>query len=414
MASISRRALLASSAFANQGRGSGGPAAGLPRDPDAHRITDIRVMVLDGPRSYTLVKTIADGGLFGIGEGFGSPGVGVKEGILELRPYFTGKNPLDIEALAAGVAERADGAAPALWRSLSAIEISLWDLAGKILGRPVCRLLGGKYRERIRLYHDESPRNMLDRASCREWAERMKAHPAGWTAFRLELPRSSPSVDKAKDASNRVLTQRELREIRQSLEACRDAIGQDYDLILACHGEFGLPTARALADAIQGIKPLFLEDPLPAGDLAGWARLRAESPVPIAAGEPLGRRQGFADLLSSHACAVTQLDVRNVGGLLEAKKIADFADVYGVPIAGRNSGGAVAAYATAHWAASARNFLAADTVIGRGNWMDDVVVHQSPLVKDGCLDVPERPGLGIELNPEVVKANLARGEKYWG
>ena len=135
------------------------------------RITDIRVMILQGPRTYTLVKILTDSGVYGIGEGYGSPGVGIKEGVLELRPYFLGKDPLQIEALYNGPGNRTDGSAHMLLRAASAIEIGLWDLAGKFLNQPMATLLGGRYRDRVRVYHDEGPSNMLDRSSCIEWAD---------------------------------------------------------------------------------------------------------------------------------------------------------------------------------------------------------------------------------------------------
>ena len=378
------------------------------------RITDVKVMVLAGPRTYTLVKVSTDAGVFGIGEGYGSPGVGVKEGVLELRPYFLGKDPLDVEALWTGLGTRVDGSAHMLLRAASAIEIALWDLAGKLLNAPVYRLLGGKYRDRVRLYHDEGPRDMLDRASCRDWADRMKAHPAGWTAFKFGFPRSNPRVDKARDSSNRLLTSRELRDIRQGFENCRDAIGWDYDLIVHCHWEYDLRTALQLAEAVEPVKPLWLEDPMPPDFSQSWVRLAAESGVPIGTGENLARRHGFKDFILNQGCDVVQLDVRNTGGLLESKKIADLADLFYLPMAAHNTGSVIVNFATAHWAASVRDFLAAETLIGRGNWMDDVILHEGPLVRDGHMALPDRPGLGIELNPEVVKANLAKGERYWG
>src|SRR5580658_6653629 len=125
------------------------------------RITDVRVIVLQGPRTYTLVKILTDAGVFGVGEGYGSPGIGVKEGVIELRPYFIGKDPLDVEALYLGLGQRVDGSAHMLLRAVSAIEPALWDLNGKILNVSVATLLGGKMRTSVRMYHDEGPRNML-------------------------------------------------------------------------------------------------------------------------------------------------------------------------------------------------------------------------------------------------------------
>jgi len=377
------------------------------------RISDIRAMVLQGPRTYTFVKVLTDAGVYGIGEGYGSPGVGVKAGVLELRGYFLGKDPLEIEALYSGLGARVDGSANMLLRAASAIEIALWDLAGKLLNQPVATLLGGHYRDRVLVYRDEGPANMLDRTSCNDWADKMKSDPAGWTAFRVALPRVAAKADGARDASNRVLTTRELREIRQAFEYCRDAIGWDRDLIVRCEGEYDLRSALQLTEALDPVKPLWLEDPLPPDFSQSWVRLTQTSKVPIATGENLARRQGFRDFIVSQGCDIVQVDMRNAGGLLESKKIASLAELYGLPIAAHNSGSAVSAMATVQWAAAVRDFLAAETVIGRRNWMDDVIVHEGPLVSQGYMAVGQKPGLGVELNADVVKANLAEGEKYW-
>lgn len=384
--------------------------------PDRGRvkIRDIKVMVLRGPRTYTLVKVESDAGLYGIGEGYGSPGVGIKEGVLELRPYFLGKDPLDIEALYLGLGQRVDGSAHMLLRAVSAIETALWDLAGKILNVPAATLLGGRFRERVRMYHDEGPRNMLDPASCREWAAKMKADPAGWTAFKFGFPRSNPGSDRVRDTSNRLLTTKELRDIRLGFENCRDAIGWDFDIIVHCHWEYDLRTAIQLAEAVEPIKPLWLEDPMPPDFSNAWVRLVAASRVPICTGENLARRQGFADFLLNKGCDIAQLDVRNTGGLLESKKIADMADMCLIPMCAHNTGSVVCNYATLQWACAVRDFLAAETVIGRRNWMDDVILHEGPIVQNGYMTLPDKPGLGIELNPDVVRAHLAPGEIWWG
>ena len=378
------------------------------------KITDIKVMVLQGPRTYTLIKVLTDSGLYGIGEGYGSPAVGVKEGVFELRPYFIDKDPLEIDALYTGLGQRTDGSAHMLLRAASGIEIALWDLAGKILNVPVVTLLGGKFRDSVRMYHDEGPRNTLDHSSCSDWASKMKNDKAGGTAFKFGPPRSNPKIDRARDGANRLLTSKELRDIRNGFENCRDAIGEDYDLICHCHWEYDLRTALQLSEAIEPTKPLWLEDPLPPDFSDTWVKLRAGSKVPIGTGENLARRHGFKDYIIQQGCDIVQLDIRNTGGLLESKRIADLADLYYLPMAAHDTGSVICNIATVHWAASVRDFLAAETLIGMGNWMDDVIVHDGPIVKDGHIAVPTKPGLGIELNKDVVKANLASGEKYWG
>jgi L-alanine-DL-glutamate epimerase-like enolase superfamily enzyme len=263
------------------------------------------------------------------------------------------------------------------------------------------------------MYHDEGPRNMLDRTSCGEWADRMKAHPAGWTAFQISPVRSNPRIDRARDTSNRLLTAKELRDIRTGFENCRNAIGEDYDLICQCRGEYDLHAALQLAEAVAPAKPLWIEDPMPPDFNESWVRLTAESKTPIGTGESLARRQGFKDFITRQGCHIVQLDVRSAGGLLESKKIADLADIYYLPVAAHNTGSLIATMATVHWAAATRDFLAAETVTGLGNWMDDIILRDGPVVKEGRIAVPSKPGLGIELNRDVVKANLAQGEKYW-
>src|SRR6266436_3971972 len=115
------------------------------------KIRDIKVMMLQGPRTYTLVKVESDAGLFGIGEAYGSPGVGVKEGIMAIKPELIGKDPLGIDVLITGLAWRTDGSAHSLMRAVSGVEMALWDLAGKTLGVPTTTLLGGRFRDRVRM-----------------------------------------------------------------------------------------------------------------------------------------------------------------------------------------------------------------------------------------------------------------------
>jgi len=135
------------------------------------KIRDVQVMMLEGNRTYTLVKITADDGNFGIAEAYGSPGIGVKEGILSLKPWLVGKDPLEIDALYTDMGAgsrslsgtRTDGSAHNLIRAVSGIEMALWDLAGKILDVPTSTLLGGRFRERVRVYDHAAPKNMLDK-----------------------------------------------------------------------------------------------------------------------------------------------------------------------------------------------------------------------------------------------------------
>ena len=386
------------------------------------KIRDVQVMMLEGGRTYTLVKITADDGLFGIAEAYGSPGIGVKEQVLSLKPWLVGKDPLEIDALFVKMGEgsrnlsgtRTDGSAHNLIRAVSGIEMALWDLAGKILDVPTSTLLGGKFRDRVRVYDHAAPKNMLDKASCREWAAQVKAHPSGFTAHKFGFPNTNPAEDPGRDPSNRMLSTRELINIQKGFENCREAIGWDHDIMVHCHWEYDLRTSIQIADAVESIKPLYLEDPLPVDYTDSWRRLCESTKVPICMGENLARREGFKDFILNGGADILHPDLRNSGGFLETKRIADLAHIYGIPMATHNTGSQVNTYATCQWAASIRDYMSLETITGEGGWMDQVLLLDGPYIKDGFIQVTDKPGLGIELNPDIVRAHLAPGETWWG
>jgi L-alanine-DL-glutamate epimerase-like enolase superfamily enzyme len=387
------------------------------------KIRDLRTMTVQGlSRTYVLVKVVADDGLFGIAEAYGSPGVGVREQILSMKPGLLGKDPLEIDVLYTDLdahlkdlaGSRTDGSAHNLMRAASGIEMALWDLAGKALGVPTSTLMGGRFREKVRVYDHAAPRDMLDKASCREWAQKVKADPAGFTAHKFGFPQTIPESDKARDVSNRVLTTRELIDIRQGFENCREAIGWDHDIMVHCHWEYDLRTGIQIAEAVEPIKPLWLEDPLQVEYSEDWTSLCQASRVPILTGENLARREGFKDFIIHRGCDILHPDLRNSGGFLETKRIADMADVFRQPMANHNTGSQLHTWATCQWAASIRDYMTCETITGVGGWMDQLLLVDGPYIQDGFVRVSDKPGLGVELNPDVVKAHLAPGESWWG
>ena len=390
------------------------------------KIRDIKVMLLQGPRSYTLVKVIAEDGLYGIGEAYGSPGVGVKEQVEAIKPSLIGRDPLEIDVLYTTMgqnpdpgmgwagASRTDGSAHALMRAASGIEMALWDLAGKILGVSSTVLLGGKFRDRVRLYDHAHPRDILDRDSCQEWAQQVKENPVGFTCHKFGFPHTTSDTDAGRDRSNRVLTVRELRQIEEGFANCREALGWDHDIMVHCHWEYDVRTAIQIAEAVAPIKPLWLEDAMIVNYSESWKRLTASSPVPICTGENLWRRQEFADFIIKQGCDILHPDLRNSGGFLENKRIADMAEIWGVPMATHNTGSQLNTWATCQWAGSIRDFIACETVTGKGDWLDDLLVLDGAYIEDGCVRITEKPGLGVDLNPDVVRAHLAEGETWWG
>ncbi len=387
------------------------------------KIRDVQTMTMQGAsRTYLFVRIITGDGLYGIGEAYGSPGVGVNEQIHSLKPWLLGKDPLDIDTLYTELGvrtkdlsgTRTDGSAHNFLRAASGIEMALWDLAGKVLSVPTSTLLGGRFRDRVRVYDHETPRNMLDKASCREWAQKIRADPSGFTAHKFGFPRTNPQNDAGRDLSNKQLSTRELIQARQGFENCREAIGWDHDIMVHCHWEYDLRTSIQLAQAVESIQPLWLEDPLPVEYSDSWKRLVAASHVPICTGENLARREGFKDFILNQGCDILHPDLRNAGGFLETKRIADMAAVFALPMSNHNTGSQICTYATCQWAASIRDYIACETITGQGGWMDQVLLLDGPYIKDGFVQVADKPGIGIELNPDVVQAHLAAGEKWWG
>ncbi|MEJ7609174.1 MAG: mandelate racemase/muconate lactonizing enzyme family protein [Bryobacteraceae bacterium] len=371
------------------------------------KIRDIKVMVIQGPRTYTLIKVLSDAGLYGIGEAYGSPGIGVKEQVLALKPELIGKDPLQIDKIWIDLGTRTDGSAHMLLRAVNGVEMALWDLAGRTLEVPTTTLLGGRFRDRVRMYDHAAPRDMMNPASCSEWAAKAKADPAGFDTHKFSPQRKSPRDP------NRMLTTAELRNIGKGYQNCREAIGWEHDLMVHCHWEYDLRTSIQLAEAVEPIKPVWFEDPLPPDYSDSWKRLAAVSRVPICMGENLMRRQGFNEFIVNQACDILHPDLRNTGGFLETKRIADLAEVYGLPMATHNTGSIVNTIATAHWAGSIRDYLACETVCGKGDWMDKLVVSDKPIIRDGHIELWDRPGLGIEIDPDIAKAHLAANEVWW-
>jgi L-alanine-DL-glutamate epimerase-like enolase superfamily enzyme len=255
---------------------------------------------------------------------------------------------------------------------------------------------------------------MLDKASCREWAAQVKADPAGFTCHKFGFPRTNAKTDVAKDPSNRILTTKELLQVRQGFENCREAIGFDHDIIVHCHWEYDVRTAIQIADAVESIKPLWLEDPLLVDYSSSWQRLTASSKVPICMGENLTRREGFKEFIINQGVDILNPDLRNSGGFLETKRIADFAGPFGMPMATHNTASQVHTYGNIQWASTIRDYIATETVTGKGDWMDKVLLLDAPYIENGYIKATEKPGLGIELNPDVVRAHLAAGEVWWG
>ena len=264
------------------------------------KITDVKAMAIHGSTDWNMVKIETDSGIAGIGEAYW--GRGVKDVILGyLRQIVLYEDPLDIEPLFTKMLRFTGGAgsqAGVTVTAISGVEIALWDLAGKILGVPVCKLLGGQYRDGVRAYWTRSPQDMLDPASCRDFAAALKSHPYGITAVKSDADSFPAKYDPqfrepGHEPNSSHLTRKDLARIARGFANLREALGEDVDIAVHCHWEYDWIDALELARAVAPIKPMWLEDPMPPDYSESWSKLTAESPVPILTGENLYQRQGF-------------------------------------------------------------------------------------------------------------------------
>ncbi|MFC1715888.1 mandelate racemase/muconate lactonizing enzyme family protein [Candidatus Poribacteria bacterium] len=379
------------------------------------QITGVKAMQLRNQHGQSLVKVETDAGIHGVGEA-GASGPMVRAHLCYLERMLIGKDPLEIDKLFTRMVNQVHPHRANI-PTISGIDIALWDLAGKILNRPISTLLSGKFRDAIPLYiNSGGPDDWFDAAACRDWAQRMKATPQGWKTvkfgFQGLMGQGLPKGRYSTGQLSQTLTASELEVIRQGYENCRDALGFDMDIIVHCHNEWDLPSSIGLAQSLASIKPLWLEDALPVSYSDSWKALKQASPVRILTGEKLELAREFLPFLMNQALDVIHPDIVFAGGLTGCRKIADLAELFYVPVATHNVGSLIQNMATAHFGASIRNFVVTETRISQWKVIEDMGEEEIKVV-DGKLAVPTGPGLGITLNPDALRENLMDDEPYW-
>ncbi|NJN81168.1 MAG: mandelate racemase/muconate lactonizing enzyme family protein [Caldilineaceae bacterium] len=275
--------------------------------------------------------------------------------------------------------------------AISGIEHALWDIAGKAAGLPVYRLLGGKCRNKIRVY--QSPRGN----SPEELAENALAliEKYGYTAIKMgPLP----------GGWEKMSWNRALRETERRVAAVRDAVGDDIDIGLDPHARIFEPgRALELCRAVEAYRPFFVEEVLRPENYDVMAKVSQQCNVPLATGEMLYTRHEFRDLIKLQAVDIIQPDICLTGGIWEMKKIAAMAEASYMSVAPHNPCGPVATAVNVHFAASTQNFLILEYHADDESPRRDIVDEPMKLV-DGYLELPERPGLGLDLNFEGLGA----------
>ena len=349
-----------------------------------------------GGGNHIFVKVISDEHIYGIGEAYRvGPDEAVAAVIDDYKGWLIGEDPFRIEHLWRVMYNGSRFPGGSIGNAaLSGIEIALWDLKGRALGRPVYELIGGRCRDRVRVYRGiggATPEALA--------AEARRAVLEGYTAVKM-----APQPPDSEKMPWGVV----LRDTARRMEAVRKAVGDAVDVGLDPHARIFEPyKARELIEAVRPYRPLFVEEPLRPENIPALAALRREVGVPIATGEMLYTKYAFRDILAAGAADILQPDLLICGGQLEAKKIAAMAEAHYVNIAPHSPLGPVSTAVSVHFAASTPNFLILEYQPDQSGPSRDLV--RKPLaLEDGHIRIPEQPGLGIELNESAFAGKPLR------
>ena len=356
------------------------------------------------PRKRTrLVKITTDNGIVGWGESTleGRP-KGVVGVIEELADYLVGKDPLRIEHHWQHIYRSAFfRGGPVVMTALSGIDQALWDIAGKHYGVPVYKLLGGKVRDRIRVYahwgiHSITDEGLEQAKTRLEWLQSM-----GYTAFKSG-PGGKWRGHEPPAAIDAFVKRAYLM---------REWVGPDVELCFDFHGKFTPALAIEICHELKGMRPMFVEEPVPQENVDALKQVSDHVPFPIATGERFLTRWGFRETFEKQAVAYIQPDVSHVGGISELKKVANMAEIYYMHIMPHCAIGPVALAAALHVDAVVPNFLIQEQIdasLGYG------LLKQDWLVKDGFIDLPTAPGLGFEIDENEAEQWIDYEEELGG
>jgi galactonate dehydratase len=388
--------------------------ANLSSRPSDLEITELKCGFLRGG-SRLFVKLHTNQGIWGCGEGVDAVN-GTYELVQSLGRRIRGRNPLDVHRLFEELRRGGifGGAQSGVYVAvLSAIETALWDLAGKALDAPVYQLLGGKFRDRVRVYMDTalyqsqlpSPEEFA--ASARE------AVGMGMTAVKFDLDQASDP--NRYDRYNWTASPAELERMVDQMTAAREAVGPNIDICADMHGRYDLPTGKRVAELMEPLNLMWLEEPVPAENVDALKQINDSSRTPICAGENLYLGHGFRRALEIGAVDIIMPDLQKAGGLGEGQRIANHANLYYVPFAPHMVASYLGAMAAAHVCASVPNFMILEWQIyfHRDEMWNEIVSFDGPMVADGYIPLSEKPGIGVEINEEGMRRYAANGVPFF-
>lgn len=353
------------------------------------KITGLKTFVVNtGGTNWAFVKVYTNKGITGLGEGsITSKEATLAAAIMEHERYLIGKDPTDIELHYQAMFRwpRWRGG-PILNSAISAIEIALWDILGKSLGQPIYKLMGGKARERVRLYKDVGS---TVEAFLQAKAEGYGAAKSGFIRVDKDL----------------VVPHFAVREGAKRLADVRKAVGDDFDICIDAHGKLTTVMAIDFCTRIEELRPYFVEEATQLEDLGELELLRQKTKVTLATGERSFTKYGFADFCSRHLVNIVQPDVCHAGGILEMKKIGVIAETYRIEMAPHNPQSMVSTMASLHVDATTPACTIQEYNPRSEQWIKDLFYGEGAVVKDGFAELPDKPGLGVDLDEKVAAAH---------
>ena len=373
----------------------------------AVKITSIKALQLDFMFDGCLVRIETDAGITGYGEtGVDVATARARIPLLKLE----GGDPLAIERHFQSMTGAIHPYRPII-PLISGIDMALWDVAGKILDLPVYKLLGGPVRDGVMLYsHGDAIKDMSSPASCREWAQMIREQPEGFTTYKIE---PTQALDPHEPVGPTVTTS-QLHRIARGFENVRAAVGDDIDIAVHCHNQWDTPSAIAVSRATESMRPLFLEDPLSSVEYCeSWSAVKRATRTPVLTGEKLELVKQFKPFIDTQAVDIIHPDVSFAGGITGCRRIADYAALGRTPMALHNVGSLVRTYASVQLAAATANFYRSENRLGRpGRMYEKMALGKPPVVRNSMFQLPEGPGLGLEIDPAFMREHTPRGEGW--
>jgi galactonate dehydratase len=296
---------------------------------------------------------------------------------------------------------------------LSAVETALWDLAGKALNVPVYQLLGGKFRDRIRVYVDTALYQTKLPTPDQFAQAAAKAVKDGYTAIKFDLDQGG---DPNKyDQFNWTAGPAEIQRMVDQMTAARQAVGPNVDICADMHARYDYPTGQQVAKRMEPLNLMWLEEPVPAENVDALKLIAQETSTPICAGENVYLAHGFRRMLEMGAVDIVMPDLQKAGGLGEGQRIANLANLYYVPFAPHMVASFLGAMASCHVCASVPNFMILEwqTYFDTNPMYKDLVTYDGPQIEKGFIRVSEKPGIGVEINEEAMRKYAVPGVPFF-